>query len=87
MDLDHPKLKLHEYLKTEIQKQINNPDVKLDAFIVSVTPFSTLRKMHPGYPITIEELAEDKHILFQDKEEKVQKAEYVEKLFEIAMQN
>lgn len=84
LGLDHPKLKLHEYLKNEIQKQIDNPNVKLDAFIVSVTPFSILSRMHPQRRINLENLGRDEHILFQYKDKGIENPSYVDKLFEIA---
>jgi hypothetical protein len=85
LGLEHPKLKLHEYLKTEIQKQIKDSSIKLDAFIISVTPFSVLRKMHPEQSISLDELEKNKHILFQYKEKELQNTSYVERLFEVAM--
>jgi hypothetical protein len=85
LGLEHPKLKLHEYLKTEIQKQIKDSSIKLDAFIISVTPFSVLRKMHPEQSISLDELEKNKHILFQYKEKELQSTSYVERLFEVAM--
>jgi hypothetical protein len=87
LGLDHPKLKLHEYLKKEIQKQIDNPNVKLDAFIISVTPFSILSRMHPQRRIDLENLGRDEHILFQYKDKGIEDPSYVERLFKIATNN
>lgn len=85
LGLDHPKLKLHRYLKNEIQKQIEDPNIKLDAFIISVTPFSALSKMNPERKINLETLEKEEHILFQYKDEEIPNTTYMEKLFEIAM--
>jgi len=84
LGLDHPKLKLHEYLKNEIQKQIDDPNVKLDAFIISVTPFTILSRMHPQRRIDLENLGRDEHILFQYKDKGIEDPSYVKRLFEIA---
>ena len=86
LGLEDPKLKLHEYLRDEIQKKINNPNVKLDAFIVSVTPYNLVAKTH-GRHITLENFEKNRHVLLQYVEQGIPNASYVEKLFEIAAPN
>jgi hypothetical protein len=85
LGLQDPKLKLHEYLREIIQKELNNQNVKLDAFIVSVTPYQTFIKMHPEQSIRLEEFEKDKHVLFQFKDKGIQNTSYMERLFEIAL--
>jgi hypothetical protein len=84
LGLDHPKVRLHRYLKNEIQKQINDPNIRLDAFIISVTPFTILFKMNPERKINLENLGKEEHILFQYKDNGIPNASYIDKLFEIA---
>jgi hypothetical protein len=87
LGLEDPKLKLHEYLKEQIEKELGNPNVKLDAFIISVTPYSQISKRTPGHPITLENFERNKHVLFQYKDENVPNTSYVERLFEITTIN
>lgn len=86
LGLEDPKLKLHEYLRDEIQKKLDNPDVKLDAFIVSVTPYNVFTRTQ-GQPITRENFEKNKHVLFQYIDKDIPNASYVERLFEIATLN
>ncbi|MEM2969595.1 MAG: hypothetical protein QXR63_01510, partial [Candidatus Bathyarchaeia archaeon] len=83
-DLEHPKLNLHKYLKTEIQKTIDDPQIKLDAFIVSYTPYNKVEQMFRHYHVGRTELETDKHILFQYEREGIHSPTYVEKMFEIS---
>jgi hypothetical protein len=85
LGLQDPKLRLHEYLRENIQKELNNQNVKLDAFIVSVTPYQTFIKMHPEQSIRLEEFEKDKHVMFQFKDKGIQNTSYMERLFEIAL--
>jgi len=82
--LDHPKLKLHEYLRNEVQKELKDPSVKLDAFIISTTPFETVSKKYPLKPSNLENYEVRKHILFPDIKTGVPNPSYVERLFEIS---
>lgn len=86
LGLEDPKLKLHEYLRNEIQKKLNNPNVKLDAFIVSVTPYNLVAKTH-GRHITLENFEKNRHVLFQYVNKDIPNTSYVERLFEIATSN
>jgi hypothetical protein len=86
LGLEDPKLKLHEYLREQIQKELGNPDVKLDAFIVSVTPYRLVTKTH-GQSITLENFEKNKHVLFQFTDQGIPNTSYVERLFEIATLN
>lgn len=85
LGLQDPKLRLHEYLRESIQKELKNEQVKLDAFIVSVTPYQTFIKMHPEQSIKLEEFENDKHVLFQFKDKGIQNTSYVERMFEISL--
>jgi hypothetical protein len=82
-DLEHPKLNLHRYLKTEIQKTIDDPQIKLDAFIVSYTPYNKVEQMFRHYHVGRTELETDKHILFQYEREGILNPTYVEKMFDL----
>jgi len=82
-DLDHPKLKLHEYLRNEVQNELKNPNVKLDAFIVSHTPYESVNKRYPQYAMTHKDYEENMHILFQYAREGRPDQAYVERMFEI----
>jgi len=87
VDLEDPKLKLHEYIKEQIQGELNNPNVKLDAFIISVTPYSDISKRLPGQHLTLETFENNKHVLFQYRDKDIPNRSYVERLFEIATLN
>jgi len=85
--LDHPKLKLHEYLRNEVQKELKDPNVRLDAFIISTTPYDIVDRSYQLRPSSIENYEENKHILFPYLERSVQNPSYIERLFEIAVNN
>jgi hypothetical protein len=82
-DLEHPKLNLHKYLKNEIQKTLDDPQVKLDAFIVSYTPCNKVEQMFRNYHVGRIELETDKHILFQYEKEGIHNPTYIEKMFNL----
>ena len=82
MDLDDPKLKLHEYLKEEIEKEIGNPDIRLDAFVISVTAFKDLARIH-GPQFSVDRFEKEKHVLFQSTSAGIHSKSYIEKMFEI----
>ena len=82
MGLDDPKLKLHEYLREQIEKEIGNPNIKLDAFVISVTPFRDLARLH-GQHITIDYFEKDKHVLFQSTDSSISNKSCIERMFEI----
>jgi hypothetical protein len=44
--LDDPKLKLHEYLREQIEKEVGKPNIRLDAFVVSVSTFWDLVRLY-----------------------------------------
>ncbi len=83
-DLDHPKLNLHKYLKGKIQKTLDDPQVKLDAFIVSYTPCNKVEEMFRHYHVGRPELETDKHILFQFDREGIHNPTYIEKMFDLS---
>ncbi len=82
MGLDDPKLKLHEYLHEKIEKEIGNPNIKLDAFVVSVTPFRDLARLH-GPHLTMDYFEKEKHVLFQSTEAGIPTRSCIEKTFVI----
>jgi hypothetical protein len=82
MGLDDPKLKLHEYLREQIEKEIGNPNIKLDAFVISVTSFRDLARQH-GQHMTIDYFEKDKHVLFQSTDAGVPNIACIERMFEI----
>jgi len=86
LGLDHPKLKLHEYLRDQLQQEIGNPNIKLDAFIISVTPWKTTNEMNEQ-TISIDKYAQEKHLLFQKKDTGISNPNYIDSLFKISMMN
>jgi len=82
-DLEHPKLNLHKYLKNQIQPTLNDHQVKLDAYIVSYTPYNKVEQMFRHYHVTRTELETEKHILFQYEREGIHSPSYVEKMFDL----
>ncbi|HAT8797582.1 TPA: DEAD/DEAH box helicase family protein [Legionella pneumophila] len=74
MSLNHPKFGLYKEVK-EIQKQLADPNLILNAFILSVTKFSDLININDK--LTQENL-EDRHILFMDTSEQ----RYLVEMFE-----
>lgn len=83
-DPEHPKLNLHKYLKDEIQPTLNDPQVKLDAYIVSVTPYNKVEQNFRHYHLGRTELETDKHILFQYEREGIHDPTYIEKMFDLS---
>ena len=83
-DLDHPKLNLHKYLKNQIEKTLDDPQVKLGAFIVSYTPYNKVQQTFRNYHVGRTELETNKHILFQYEREKIHNPTYIEKMFELS---
>jgi len=82
---DNPKLDLYNHLRTEVQPMIKNPNVKLDAFIISVTPHKEAQEVHRRR-IPIGEY-EEKHLLFQEIRRGEPNRGYVDRLFQIALRD
>jgi hypothetical protein len=82
-DLDHPKLNLHKYLKNEIQKTLDDPQVELDAFIVSYTPYNRIEQQYRSYRIRRDELEKDKHVIFQYERDGMLNPSYVDRMFDL----
>lgn len=82
MDIDDKKLQLHTYLRNEIEKQIGDPNIKLDAFVISVTPFRKFATVH-GQHLTMDKLEQDQHILFQSTDEGIPNRSCIERMFQI----
>ncbi|MBC7128321.1 MAG: DEAD/DEAH box helicase family protein [Thermoplasmatales archaeon] len=83
-NLEHPKLNLHKHLKTNIQPNLNDPQVTLDAFIISYTPYNKVEQMFRHYHVGRTELETNKHILFQYEREGVPNPTYIEKMFALS---
>ena len=84
LDIDEDeKLNLHNHLKNMVQPQLKNPNVKLDAFIISVTPHEKAQT-YLKRRINIKEY-EEKHLLFQEIKEGVTNPTYMETLFKMAL--
>ncbi len=80
LDIDtDEKLNLHNYLKNEVQPRLDNSNVELDAFIVSVTDHSYAEYIFKRR-INIKEY-EEKHLLFQELRKGVTNPTYMETLF------
>ena len=69
--LENPKVRLHERIK-ELEREFDAEDVSLESFVVSTTPWRTLRDVAPD--VSREEW-ETNHVLFQE-------GEYLRTLFE-----
>jgi len=83
--LDDPKLQLHEYLRNQVQKELEDPNIELNAFIISTTSYNVVRRRLPLQPPSITNYENSKHILFPYLEENRKNSSYIERLFEITM--
>ena len=63
LDINGPKFSLYTEIKN-VEKELNDTKLILNAFILSVTPYSSLLNIADTY--TKPEL-EDRHVLFMDK--------------------
>ena len=63
MDADDPKVRLATQIK-EIEKRLGDPNVRLDSFILSVTPFETVSR---SWDMSKAEMAE-RHVLFMGED-------------------
>ena len=69
---EDPKIQLYNLLKTEIEPKLNDPDIVLDSFIISNTPYEEISFWNPCEDKSV---FKKNHIVFQmDKE-------YIEELF------
>lgn len=80
LHLDHKKLTLHKYLKEEINPIIGRPDVELDAYIISVTPFESFCKAASIHK-NREQLAIENHLLFMKETQTRYNEKYMDTLF------
>lgn len=80
MAIDDPKLNLHRFLKEELQKELGNPNVKLDAFVISVTDFSDFNR-NQKQQLSLTQLEQDNHVLFPDVI--IQDKSCIERMFDI----
>ncbi len=83
MDMEDQKLKLHKHLKNEIEKELNNPNVKLDAFVISVTSFRDFTKNPKNQYLTIDRLEQEYHVLFPLVDSNIQNKSYIERMFQL----
>lgn len=60
--LTDPKIQLHKWIKSTIQPKLNDPNIELDSFIISNTPYSQLA--HWKGQESIEDFNSN-HVLFQ----------------------
>jgi hypothetical protein len=86
VECDDQKLNLYAYLKNEIEIKINDPNISLNAFIISNTPFETFKKRRSRIH-SPQSKFEGKHILFQYKKDKIQDTEYINKMFNMILGN
>jgi hypothetical protein len=78
--INHPKLSLHMHLQREVQPQIVEPGITLDAFILSVTPFDQFRNRVNK---SLKFLAEEHHLLFMKLVGDRENPNYMKTLFSI----
>jgi hypothetical protein len=62
VDIDHPKLRLSREIKN-VEKQLHDPSLTLNAFILSGTPFNDVLNL--GGKVTQSDL-EARHVLFME---------------------
>jgi hypothetical protein len=88
-DLDEdPKLNLYNYLKrldlNSLKKNINYNQLTLDSFVISVTEYKYLTSSKPEIKnIHLDELASDKHILFQKIDDDNYNHNYINDMFNL----
>ncbi len=63
VDIDHPKLRLYREIRN-VEKKLKDPNLTLNAFILSGTPFNDIINL--GGTVTQSDL-EDRNVLFMDK--------------------
>lgn len=80
LTLEHEKLKLHKHLKEEIEPKIGKPDLELDAYIISVTPYEMFCKAAAIHK-TKEQLAKENHLLFMKDTQTRYNEQYIDTLF------
>jgi len=84
LDIDEDlKFNLHNHLKNIVQPRLKNPNIKLDAFIVSVTSHADAQH-YLKRRLPIKEY-EEKHLLFQETKRGVTNPTYMETLFKMAL--
>ncbi|MEM2966760.1 MAG: DEAD/DEAH box helicase family protein [Candidatus Nitrosocaldaceae archaeon] len=82
-DLDHPKLNLYKYLK-KVEETLGDPTIKLDAFIISNTPYEIfLQQRNLDNRTDMKEIEEKNHILFQYLDRNRLNTNYIDRLFEL----
>ena len=82
-DLNSPKLTLYRFLQNEIMPRLANPNVHLNAFIISTTAFDELRQRYSERALRIPEY-EERHVLFQYQSRPTRKqTNYIERMFDI----
>jgi hypothetical protein len=68
-NIDDDKIQLHKYIK-EIEKNLGNPNVRLESFILSVSKYSDIKKIFGG--VSKEEF-ENNHVLFMEDDKLIEK--------------
>jgi len=71
------KLMLHEFLKNEFQPKMEDPNVLMDSYIISVTPFNIVKQKYRMYPQNRETCGEQIHMLFNEM------PDYINHLFKL----
>ena len=64
-------------IKEDFQPTMGDPNVLMDAYMISVTLFNTVKQIHRRYPLNIETYEEQIHLLFNEK------SNYINRLFEL----
>lgn len=73
--LTDPKIQLHKIIKSSIQQKLNDPNIELNSFIISNTPYKQLS--HWKGQESIEDFNSN-HVFFQQE----QKQSYIQKILE-----
>ena len=74
---ENPKIQLYKLLKSEIEPRLNDPDIVLDSFIVSNTPYEEISTWNPCGDKTV---FKKNHIVFHEDND------YIGELFGMIVQ-
>jgi hypothetical protein len=71
-----PKIRLAKTIKTEHEQRLADPDIRLESFILSPTPYNGTTLFDGGWTI---ETCTENHVLFMDR------SDYIQSLFRLAL--
>ena len=74
--INSPKIRLAKTIKTEHEQRLADPDIRLESFILSPTPYNGTTLFDGGWAI---ETCTENHVLFMDR------SDYIQTLFGLAL--